>query len=397
MKKNRIIFALDLGTTKFCMAALKISPTEKSLDIFEVPAAGMKRGMLVDFNEARNALNQLVEKIEKSLKTDVREVVVGVAGSHLRGKTIEKLLSIGDKEISDSHLDTLLDKAELSAKEDGRELLHCIPVHFKIDDREPIMNPVGLSGNSLSARYFIIDADLSYLKDMIRLCNLAALKVTQVYSEPFASASVTVDDTQKDVGIAVADIGGGTTDGIVYQKGRPVDVFTVNIAGSLMSQDLSAAFMIGPHQAESLKTEVGLLGEVGRDISFQDLNGKSITRSSLECSDVLGSRVLELGAYLASSLRPYKGQLAGGLLFTGGGSRLKGLNEFLAARFKINVETAWPDCEKLGVSRELGGRYATVIGLLNLEVGRLKTSSEENQNWASKYLVSFFNWMKELS
>ena len=398
MKKKNTIYALDLGTTKFCLAALITkNDTSKILEIFEVPASGMKKGMLVDFNEAKQSLSTLIEKAEKVLKSDIRTVVVGVAGSHLQGSSIERVLDLAGKEICETTLEQLSAKAEAAAQTEDREILHCIPIHFRIDHREPIDNPLGMTGGSLTAKYFMIDADTGYLKDMIRLCNLSGLQVVRLFSEPFASASVTVDEALKESGVAVADIGGGTTDGIVYQGGRPVDVFTVNIAGSLITRDICTGLSVNYDVAERLKLDVGLAGRSDKTIAYENLYQKQVTRSSLECSEIIGARVLELGAYLATSLKPYKGCLAGGLLFTGGGSRLQELNGFLSARFQINVQTAIPDCTHLGVTRELGGKYATAIGLLNLEIGRQKLLEDQSGGWAAKYLNQFFNWMKELS
>ena len=397
MSQPKSLFALDLGTTKFCVAALQRKSERHDLKIVEVPAAGMKRGMLTDFSQAKNALDKLIEKAEEELQTDIRKIVVGVAGSHLQGDICEREIAIQDPFIAEHHLHLLSNLVQDQKKSDSRETLHCIPVNFSIDNREPIQNPINFTGQKLAGKYFLIDADRNYLKDVIRLCNLCGLEVDQLYSEPFASASVTVDDELKQLGVAVADIGGGTTDGIVFQNGRPVDIFTINIAGSLMTKDISVGLNLSIPTAQQLKEEFGLGEVIPEKIRITDIHNQAQALGKHEVIAILGPRVIELGAHLANNLKPYKGSLGGGILFTGGGSNLRDLDSFLSSRFKVSVHQSKPNLD-LAHEYSLSARYATVVGLLNLEMGRVAISSKSgSSSWPRKYFSQFINWMKELA
>ncbi len=399
MTRVNHINAIDLGTTKFCVATLSQTHGQTSLKVVDVPAAGMRRGMLSDFTLAKEALGQLIVKAESELQIDIRKVVIGVAGSHLQGRIEQREISIRDPYINGSHIDLLSNLVLQQGQVPQREILHCIPICFSIDNREPIQNPLNFTGQKLMGKFFVIDSDRNYLKDLIRLCNICGLEVVQLYSEPFASASVIVDDKLKHLGIVVADIGGGTTDGIVFQNGRPVDIFTINIAGSLMTKDISLGLNLDLHSAQTLKETYGLATNYGMaSPAIKDIHGNSQRIENKDIAAILGPRVSELGAHLANNLRMYKGFLGGGILFTGGGSSLQGLEQFLSQRFQVNVRRARPDLKILSKPDQYPGRYATVIGLLNLEIGRMNLKLNRNANsWPKKYFSQFFNWVKELA
>lgn len=385
---RKYLFALDLGTTKFCIAALDFNK-ENPITIIDVPAQGMRRGMLSDFNQAKVALLELLEKAEEALEVDIEKVVVGIAGSHLKGKIVHTNLNLEHQVITHHHVQELCQRTDQQNSSDLREVLHCIPLDYQLNEREPVDCPIGFSCDHISARYFVIDSDRSYLKDVIRLCNQVGLQVAHLYSEPFASASVSVKDEDKQKGVALADIGGGTTDGLVFQAGRPAGVFTINIAGMMMTRDLSLGLNIDYEAAEQLKKDCGLSG-------LSECYDKDI---EIKTRKILSARILELGVYLAESLKPFKGQLASGLLLTGGGAQVKGVDQYLHEKFKVPVHVSNPVLNLENQQYENKScRYATVIGLLNLEIGRQKTiATEKNRFWAKKYLNHFFNWIKELS
>lgn len=398
-KKN--LFSLDLGSTKFCIASLSdANSVNPSLQIIETSAKGMRRGMLADFEQAANALNLLIDHAERKLEVDIRQVVVGVAGSHLRGHMVEHTLELNGETVQESHIQKLSEKADQAQSNEFREVLHCIPIHYRLDEREPVMTPHGFSAKRLTGKFFLIDADRSYLKDLVRLCNQVGLEVIHLFSEPFASASVTVDDQHKERGVALADIGGGTTDGLVFQNGRPVDVFTINIAGMMMTRDLAVGLNIEEPLAESLKLEHGLcLQSAPFELLESNIYGQQSKIASTAMSRILQARVLELGGFMAEALKKYRGQLGAGVLLTGGGAKVQGLDQFLSQKFGVSVRNIDP---MLNINNQTfdqySSRYATVIGLLNLELCRQKSIQQMKSNfWAKKYIDHFVNWIRELS
>ena len=300
------LFALDLGTTKFCLATLesehkKSPPTIKTLS---VKAKGMRRGMLSDFAEAKRSLQQLITIGEREFKNPVTEVVVGIAGSHLKGETnISQLALSADTTVDRSVLNNLKKVSELKTPLNSEHgVLQSIPINYQLDERDPVDNPIGLSGSVISGKFFTIKGDKFYLKDVIRLCNECGLKVLRLYAEPVASASVILDDELKMTGTTMADIGGGTTDGIIFKGGKPVKIFTVNIGGKLMTSDLSIGLGISYDEAEEIKIKLGL------NPNYEDL--KNIENKWSENPDfikkvttILGPRILELGHMIEEQIK----------------------------------------------------------------------------------------------
>ncbi len=395
---NKNIFAIDFGTTKFCIAALVNNKSGSKLKVISVPARGMYRGMINDFDQATAALNILIEKAENELDVDVRKITIGIAGSHLKGQKITTETNIESEEITGKKLFKLLETVEKENSNPIRELLHIIPIEYKIDNREPTSNPIGFTGKTLHSKYFMIDADKSYVKDVIRLCNNCGLEVSNIFSEPFASSSVSVKEEQKQNGVVIADIGGGTTDGIIFQNGKPIDVFTVNIGGSLMTQDIAKGLNVNQELAETVKKEFGLNIVNTNTIEITTTHATKQHTGSKDIYPILGARVQELGIYLAKELVKYKGNLGSGILLTGGGALVQNIDKFLESRFKIPVAQINPIFEKSDTEEDdLISRYATSIGLVNLVLCMENERKVNEANFTKKYFSQFINWIKEIT
>ena len=395
---NKNIFAIDFGTTKFCIAALVNNKSGSKLKVISVPARGMYRGMINDFDKATAALNILIEKAENELDVDVRKITIGIAGSHLKGQKITTETNIESEEITGKKLFKLLETVEKENSNPIRELLHIIPIEYKIDNREPTSNPIGFTGKTLHSKYFMIDADKSYVKDVIRLCNNCGLEVSNIFSEPFASSSVSVKEEQKQNGVVIADIGGGTTDGIIFQNGKPIDVFTVNIGGSLMTQDIAKGLNVNQELAETVKKEFGLNVANTNTIEVTTTHTTKQHTGSKDIYPILGARVQELGIYLAKELLKYKGNLGSGILLTGGGALVQNIDKFLESRFKIPVAQINPIFEKSDTEKaDLFSSYATSIGLVNLVLFMENVRKVNEANFTKKYFSQFINWIKEIT
>ena len=264
----------------------------------------------------------------------------------------------------------------------------------------------------LHGEFFVIDADRFYLKDIVTLCNKAGLRVAKLYSEPFASASVTVPDAHKEMGVAVADIGGGTTDGIVFQRGKPVFAFTVNVAGKLMTNDLAIGLNIPVEDAEKIKTRLGLKPRDQQESQpVRTLRGELKRVDSKTVNPILMPRVHELGSLLIGELKAFKGLLGAGLILTGGGAEVKGIDIFYNRMMAIPVSKARPSLvpkerqyfadenNEVRTNRKLpASKFATAVGLVNLELCREAEQKEKvAEGFTKRTLGQFVNWLKELS
>ncbi len=410
VKHLKNLYALDLGTTKFCLATLRETPgalSAYSVETVSVPADGMRRGMLANIEQAKGALKQLLETAEKQFQADITKVVVGVAGSHLGSRLVTASAPVEGQAVTQRDQHQLMAKVEAEFTSDSRELLHVVPIGYRLDQRETIADPTGFRGKLLAGDFFLIDADKFYLKDIVDVCNESGLQVQRLYSEPFASASVTVPDAYKQLGVALADIGGGTTDGIVFKGGRPIGAFTVNVAGKLMTSDLAIGLSISPEEAEKIKIRFGIKPRPGDTAEVLDIRNQPKTVGPAQVNPILGPRIHELCALIAKELVAHRGTLGAGLLLTGGGADVKGITEYFGKRLQIPVARARPviQADAQGPTSEDAvaksphpTKHATVLGLLNLEICRLGDQQKNRRNTrTNRYLGQFINWLKELS
>ena len=391
MKQKKPIFAIDIGTTKMCLMVLDYPDGTPRLRNYQVPSSGMKQGMLFNFNEASRSLEKLIEQAEQELNIDIDSVCVGVAGSHLTGKNIlvEKIPDgiITHELLQKWHLDT-----EQSNAQEHQELIHCIPTGYKIDARPFVDNPIGLSGYSVKISYFLVYADKSYLKDIIRLCNQNGVRVDNIYAEAVASSSVILDEQAKENGATVVDIGGGSSDCLVFQKGHPVDIFTVNIAGILMSTDLAIGLNIEYEEAERIKKYFNLTPSCETSLIEAKSRGTSFNVSGASIQKILKPRIKELSYFIAKNLLKYKGSLKGGIILTGGCSNIEGIEQYMYELLKIPVKQVNPSIY-LNVEHKLNSSFATGLGLINLQLNKIRSSQSHIK---SRYIASFVNWIKEL-
>lgn len=403
------VASIDLGTTKFCLAVLRKNQQGKpTIDTLCIPAEGMTQGMLGHFETTSNALRRLITLGQEHYGFRLQHVVTGVAGEHLKSRIVKENIRIKKHIIDSLLISELSQKVETECREEGREILHVIPLSYRIDGRAEVVDPTGFSGHSLAATFFIIDADYLYLADIVRLFNSVGLSVRRLYAEPFASATVTLTEEEKELGVVLADIGGGTTDGVVFVRGMPCHLFSLNIAGLSATHDIASALRLPIEQAERAKLTFGLsVLNTRQGLDVCDIHGRSGTLTWKDVYPILAARVKELGIMLreASSLGP---NLQAGLRLTGGGSAVIGIAPYLSNILQVPVKPASPtifpvefDFRTCGDTSDLpnilGAKYATVLGLVNLELTRIEDIQRARQHrLPSRYLSRFSNWLKDM-
>jgi cell division protein FtsA len=402
-------FALDLGTTKFCIARLskRKDNAMPQIETVCVEAAGMHRGMLSNMEEASQALAGLIDLAERRFATDLSSVVVGIAGSHLVSKKVLSKIRIPTARVEPDLLPRLAEQAMCDQKDALREIIHCIPVAYQLDGREWLQHPTGFSGDTLTGEFFMIEADKHYLSDVVRLCNQNGLEVRRLIAEPYASASVTCTPDVKKVGIVVADIGGGTTDGIIFQDEKPVASFTVNIGGKMMTRDLSIGLGIPYEEAEKVKLRFGVeSGNPAATIEVLDVSKMPKLIEERAAYRILAPRIYELAKMISAEIRKSGIQAGAGVILTGGGSEILDVCPFMTKVMGVSVAKISPS---VSFSQEsmptdytpttnLASKYATVSGLIFTEFSRyLDDQKVRKSRWAGHYFGQFVNWLKELS
>ena len=409
-KPAQSILALDFGTSKFCLAWLRLGNkgVAPSLETISVAAGGMRRGMVANVALAQERLDLLIETAEKKFGIDVDGAIVGIAGSHVSSRPVRTALPIHDEAVTGTHVAQLTAIATEKFKADGREILHTIPIEFRVDDRPPTSHPIGLSGKHLNGTFLLIEASRSYLRDMISMCNKSGLEVRKFMAEPYASSVVTSSEDERRLGVAVCDIGGGTTDGMVYLGGSPFSAFAINVAGHLMTNDLALGLNVSFDEAERLKVMIGLGTEENIDfhIESMDIKGRTVLISQMNVARILRARISELAEMIAREIRSYKGSLGAGVILTGGGSEVLGIEDMLEGILAIPVRIGIPsmrssanhiDCD-VGAITAHPTKLATVLGMLQVELMmRSQSQSEKRGEKGSKYLARVVTWLKEFT
>lgn len=412
MRRRESLFALDLGTTKFTLGGIKFKSAHSvsQFETISVPAAGMKRGMLADFEAAKEALTDVIGQAEEYFDCDIHKLVLGIGGNLSQSSKRFADIEINPSQAINEHTLRAVDDAleELLRDSPERQVLHRVATGYRIDGREFIANPMGFSGSRLSAEYLILDADQTYLKDLIRLVNQCGIKVSSIYSTVFCGAMACVDQSAREMGCVYIDIGGGSTDGLVFVGGQPMESFWIGLGGGSVTQDIAIGLNLPLTEAERIKLHFGLTGQVRESqIQAQDLGGGNRIVSSREIQHIAGSRTLEIAQNIAKSLSPYKGKLGAGLRLTGGGSELAGIAAFLSERFRIPVRPITASFQRVNdellkggvlTKRHITPSLSSLVGLLVYEL--MRQDEEESTHkalWSKSYFGQIVNWFKELS
>lgn len=370
------IFALDLGTTKFCLG--RYDSDKKSFYTSSVEARGMRNGMLYDFDKAKEALSQLIDVAESDINEQICEVVVGVAGSHIGYKTQKVDLSF--RKIRNIDFNTIEDLEKKIKEFDKKPIIQKVPISYNLDNRSNLLNPLGLSSSKISAEYFTIHADPSYIKDIIKLINSCGIKIKEIYTEPFASLKSTLIEDETLRGCLLVDIGGGSTDCFMYLHGAPIKIFTINIGGKLFTNDLAIGLGVSTTEAENIKlSNVALDENKNRQMAY-----------------IIGMRAEELSYLIKKEIEPYLKHLSAGVFITGGGSQTNHLTSILSKSLGIKVTQKQPSFGNLLKNSEQSFtfKYATLIGLIKLEYSKMLSTEQHSRQ--SLY-NTFINWLKELS
>jgi cell division protein FtsA len=401
---------LDLGTTKFCIGYLAIPEdwqNESAICHFQfAPSAGFKKGMLVEFAEAKQKLAPLIQQAETRLGRAIDSVVLGISGSHLSSRIVTIQENLAGAKIDATVLAKMRTKAERRPSL-NKDIIHVIPIYYQIDQRPSGDSPLGLSGEQIMGSFLVIEADSFYLRDIVHLCNEVGLEVSRLYCEAFASSQVISNVEQKQQGCVILDIGGGSSDGIVYHLGKPKGIFTANIGGQHMTGDISIGLNLPWHEAEQVKTFFCLnhLAEKEAVIAVRNIHGESKNITMAQVYPILVPRLEELVNQVNSRIHPIKASLKGGILLTGGGSRLEGICEIFTRLSGLETRTYQPQFPKLDAKKSLlipnqdySGVYATSLGMLALETEMADLQSVQNQGKTkTRYLRRFLNLLKELS
>ena len=375
---SQIIVGLDIGTTKVCAIVGQIAENGKInvLGMGKAPSqGGVSRGMVANVSKAVQAIELAITEAVRQSQVSIKTVFVGIAGHHIKSLQHRGSLSrkMWDEEISQAELDTLESEMENLALSPGLEILHVLPQEYRIDNEDGIKDPVGRVGVRVECNYHIITGETSAAKTIFMAVRRAGLEVADLIVEPVASAAAVLSEPEMEAGVALVDIGGGTTDVCIFEDGFIRHTAIIPIAGDRITKDLQEAFGILKDQAEVVKTHYGscypteamknevvvvpgLPGRQPREISLYAIS--QVIRARVE--DIISKVDFEIEV---SGLRQ---RLAGGIVLTGGGSSMKDVTQLFNYQIGLEVHIGRPG-QHLGkgmIEEVRNPMYATGIGLV---------------------------------
>ena len=418
--KSGLAIALDIGTTKICAIAGRRDRHGKLevLGFGRVNSEGVLRGVVSNIEKTVKAISEAVASAQRSAGTDFRVVHVGIAGQHIKSLQHRGILTRDNDhtEISQRDIDRLISDMYKLVLPPGDKILHVIPQEYTVDNEQGITDPIGMSGIRLEANFHIITGQISASNNIYRCVERTGLKVSNMTLEPIASAAAVLSDEEKEAGVALVDMGGGTTDITIFKDGIIRHTAVSPFGGNVITKDIKEGCTVMGQQAEKLKIKFGsaLADEVydNRIISIPGLRGrdhKEVSEKNL--ARIIQARVEEILDYVLWEIRRsgFERKLIAGIVLTGGGALLNHIDKLAEFHTGMSTRVGVP-VEHLahGYHEQLSSPiYATGVGLLmkgldDLEAGRVSipepvTEEEEEyeEDASGRWYEQLFRKTKE--
>ena len=380
MERENIAVGLDIGTTKI-VAMLGKKNEYGKLEILGVGKAkslGVARGVVNNIMQTIQSIQEAVSLAEKDSGYKIKDVVVGIAGQHIRSIQHSDYISRPNAEevISEKDINELIAQVQKLPMLPGEEIIHVLPQEFKIDGQEGIKEPIGMYGGRLEASFHVVLGQASSIRNVGRCIKSAGLDLSGLTLEPLASADAVLSQEEKEAGVALIDIGGGTTDLAIFKDGIIRHTAVVPFGGNVITEDIKEGCSIIEKQAELLKAKFGSAwpGE-NKDneiVSIPGLRGREPKEISLKnLSKIIHARVLEIVEQVYAEIRAYghddpRKKLIAGIVLTGGGSQLKHIKQLVEYITGMDTRIGYPNEHLAGNSGEeiSSPLYATAVGLV---------------------------------
>ena len=393
MEKQNISVGLDIGTTKIVAMIGRKNEYDKVeiLGLGKAKSMGVHRGVVNNITQTIQSIQQAVQEAEAAASEKIDQVTVGIAGQHIRSLQHSDYITRPNSDIviDEEDIDRLINQVHKLVMLPGEEIIHVLPQEFKIDGQAEITEPIGMYGGRLEANFHVVVGQVSSIRNVGRCIKSAGLTLEGITLEPLASANAVLSREEKEAGIALIDIGGGTTDLAVFKDGIIRHTAVIPFGGNVITEDIKEGCSIIEKQAELLKVKFGSAwpGE-NKDneiVSIPGLRGrepKEITLKNL--SKIIHARVVEIIEQVYVEIKNYghdeqKKKLIGGIVLTGGGSQLKHLKQLVEYITGMDTRIGYPNEHLAGDSDEdiASPLYATAVGLVMDGLKRQERKKEE--------------------
>lgn len=370
---KNLMVGLDIGTTKIVVLIGKINDDNQFeiMGIGNSPSRGLKRGVVVNIDAAVQSIQRAVEEAELLAGCQIYSVCVGISGSHIRSLNSHGIGAIRDSEVTQADIDRVIDAARAVSIPSDQKILHILPQEFIIDNQEGIWDPIGMAGIRLEAKVHLVTGAMSAVQNLVKCVERCGLNVVEITLEQLASSHAVLSDDEKELGVCVVDIGGGTTDIAVFMQGAIAHTSVIPIAGDQVTNDIAVALHTPTQSAETIKLKYGCawIDCIKEDQRFEVKSISDKPSTPMMQSDltrVIGPRYEELFALIQAELRRagFSDRMTAGIVLTGGAAKMPGLVPMAESLFKLPVRLGHPQGVKGSPDIASNPAYATAVGLL---------------------------------
>ena len=387
-----LVVGLDIGTSKIVALVAEINQ-EGNLNVIGMgsqDSRGLKKGVVVNIEETVHTISRVIQEVELMADCKVSNVYTGIAGSHIKSFNSNGMVAIKDKEVTPSDVERVIETARAMPIPADQEILHILTQEFVIDGQDGIREPIGMSGMRLEVKTHIVTGAVSAAQNIVKCVRRCGLEVNDLVLQPLASSYAVLSEDEKDLGVCLIDIGGGTTDIAVYTRGAIRHTAVIPIAGDQITNDIAMALRTPTKEAEDIKLVHGCaLMQLADPADMIDVPGvgergpRQLSRATL--AEVIEPRVEELFQLIQQELRRtgFEDVLSSGIVLTGGAAKMPGMVELAEEVFHMPV--------RVGVPKYFGGlaeavkdpRFSTSIGLLLIGKDQLQKTAGPKPETAS--------------
>jgi cell division protein FtsA len=369
---GEIIVGLDIGTTKICAVVGEVRPDGiEIIGMGSHPSEGLRKGVVVNIEQTVNSIKEAVEEAETMAGCEITSVYAGIAGGHIEGFNSQGVIPLKEKEVTKKDIDRVIEAASAVAIPMDREVIHTLVQEFIVDDEDGIMDPLGMSGVRLEAKVHMVAGAVTSAQNIIKCANRAGLDVCNIVLESLASSEATLSKEERNLGAALIDFGGGTTDMAIFSGGSIKHTSVLALGGDNLTYDLAIGLRTPKLEAEKIKIKYGcaLSSLIGREdtIEVPGVGGrksKVLPRQIL--GEVLEPRVEEIFSIIYSELvqSGHEDTISSGVVVTGGSSELPGVTEMAEQIFNAPARVGYPQGISGLIEVVNKPMYATAVGLV---------------------------------
>ncbi|MEW6543514.1 MAG: cell division protein FtsA [Nitrospirota bacterium] len=407
-KRDHFLVGLDIGTTKICALVAEVTE-DNTLDVIGVgssPSRGLKKGVVVDIESTVESIKKAVEDAELMAGIDINSVYTSIAGSHISGGHSRGVVTLNKKEVTRADVQRAIETARaVAVVEPDRRILHVIPREFIVDDQDGIREPLGMSGARLEVDVHIITGAVTSAQNLVKSVNRAGLDVMDIVLQPLASSHAVLSAEEQDLGVAMIDLGGGTTDLAIFVEGSIRHTAVLPIGGQHLTRDIAMGLLTSQTEAERIKIKHGaaLLDLVRADETVEvpavgDRPARMVPRRDL--AQIIQLRVEEMFEVVRDEIRRagYEEMLGAGVVITGGTSMLAGMQE--AAERVLNLPARRGAPHGVEGLRDIAGTpmHATAVGLIlyaHRHSGEMETAGLRGGRGVGRVFGRMRAWMLE--